>query len=140
MASTETSSVGAGRVGKVAFSAESRLHRDKLGRGQRILCVPRKPEPVAVQIPTHEAKTPRLLDLNRATAASFCQVCAAEILKDMRKWIGWIQEVPGVNSRGRTRKELVENLQSALKEALEMNRAAARQSAGKNFEEARISI
>ena len=40
-------------------------------------------------------------------------------------WIGWIEEVPGVNSQGRTREELLENLQDALEEALEMNRADA---------------
>jgi predicted RNase H-like HicB family nuclease len=37
-------------------------------------------------------------------------------------WIGWVEEVPGVNSQGATREELLENLQSALQEALEMNR------------------
>ena len=40
-------------------------------------------------------------------------------------WIGWIEEVPGVNSQGATREELLENLHSALEEALEMNRADA---------------
>lgn len=40
-------------------------------------------------------------------------------------WIGWIEEVPGVNSQGETREELLENLRSALDEALEMNRADA---------------
>jgi predicted RNase H-like HicB family nuclease len=38
-------------------------------------------------------------------------------------WIGWIAEVPGVNSQGQTREELLENLRDALEEALEMNRA-----------------
>ena len=38
-------------------------------------------------------------------------------------WIGWVAEVPGVNSQGETREELLENLHSALEEALEMNRA-----------------
>ena len=42
-----------------------------------------------------------------------------------RWWIGWIAEVPGVNSQGETRDELIGNLQSALEEALEMNRADA---------------
>jgi predicted RNase H-like HicB family nuclease len=35
-------------------------------------------------------------------------------------WIGWIEEVPGVNSQGATREELLANLCSALDEALEM--------------------
>ncbi len=65
---------------------------------------------------------------------------SALIRKDAKWWIGWIQEIPGVNSQGRTRKELLENLQSALKEALELNRAEARQAAGSSFEEASISV
>lgn len=36
-------------------------------------------------------------------------------------WIGWIDEVPGVNSQGATRDELLANLHSALEEALEMD-------------------
>jgi predicted RNase H-like HicB family nuclease len=50
-------------------------------------------------------------------------------------WIGWIEEVPGVNSQGATRDELVENLQSALEEALELNRADALNAAEGSFEE-----
>jgi predicted RNase H-like HicB family nuclease len=37
-------------------------------------------------------------------------------------WLGWVEEVPGVNCQGRTREELLDNLQDALREALEMNR------------------
>jgi predicted RNase H-like HicB family nuclease len=40
-------------------------------------------------------------------------------------WIGWVEEIPGVNSQGATRDELIENLASALEEALEMNRSDA---------------
>ena len=43
-------------------------------------------------------------------------------------WIGWVEEVPGVNSQGATREELLANLQSALQEALEMNRVEAKAS------------
>ncbi len=53
-------------------------------------------------------------------------------------WIGWIQEIPGVNSQGATRDELLDNLQSALTEALEMNRQDARASASKDHEEVSI--
>ncbi len=41
-------------------------------------------------------------------------------------WIGWVEEVPGVNSQGTTREELLDNLRDALDEALEMNRQQAR--------------
>lgn len=54
-------------------------------------------------------------------------------------WIGWIEEVPGVNSQGATREELIENLQSALQEALEMNRADARAACEGPFEEVSIT-
>lgn len=53
-------------------------------------------------------------------------------------WIGWVEEVPGVNSQGRTREELFENLQDALEEALEMNRADARAAASGTYEEVSI--
>lgn len=36
-------------------------------------------------------------------------------------WIGWIEEVPGVNCQERTREELLEKLQITLEEALELN-------------------
>jgi len=54
-------------------------------------------------------------------------------------WIGWVEEVQGVNSQGATREELLENLHSALKEALEMNRADALASCQGPFEEVSIS-
>jgi predicted RNase H-like HicB family nuclease len=53
-------------------------------------------------------------------------------------WIGWVEEVPGVNSQGATREELLKNLQSALQEALEMNRADALASCQGPFEEVSI--
>ena len=55
-------------------------------------------------------------------------------------WIGWVEEVPGVNSQGRTREELLENLHDALEEALEMNRADARAAAQGAFEEVSIPV
>jgi predicted RNase H-like HicB family nuclease len=53
-------------------------------------------------------------------------------------WIGWVQEVPGVNSQGQTREELLENLRDALEESLEMNRAEARAAASGAYEEVSI--
>lgn len=49
----------------------------------------------------------------------------AVIQQNGKWWIGWVEEIPGVNSQGATREELMENLRSALEEALEMNRADA---------------
>jgi predicted RNase H-like HicB family nuclease len=45
-------------------------------------------------------------------------------------WIGWIEEIPGVNSQGETREELMENPSSALTEAIELNRTEAIAAAG----------
>jgi predicted RNase H-like HicB family nuclease len=53
-------------------------------------------------------------------------------------WIGWIEEVPGVNSQDKTREELLDNLRDALEEALEMNRADARAAANGAYEEVSI--
>ena len=65
----------------------------------------------------------------------------AVIQQRERWWIGWIAEVPGVNSQGATRDELIENLQSALEEALEMNRADALAAAeGAPYEEVHVSL
>ncbi len=64
----------------------------------------------------------------------------AVIQRDGKWWIGWIQEVPGVNSQGRTRKELLDNLRSALKEALEMNRADALSASNSAYEEVSIQL
>jgi predicted RNase H-like HicB family nuclease len=43
----------------------------------------------------------------------------AVIQRDGPWWIGWIKEIPGVNSQGATRAELIDNLQSALQEAFD---------------------
>ena len=62
----------------------------------------------------------------------------AVIRRDGKWWIGWIEEVPGVNCQGETREELIANLREALVEALELNRQEARLAAGKDFEEVAI--
>jgi predicted RNase H-like HicB family nuclease len=59
----------------------------------------------------------------------------AIIKHEDRWWIGWVLEIPGVNSQGATREEVLENLRSALKEALDMNRADAVAAATGDYEE-----
>ena len=54
-------------------------------------------------------------------------------------WIGWVEEVPGVNCQEATREGLLESLRVTLNEALEFNRQDARRMAGTNFEEALIA-
>ena len=63
----------------------------------------------------------------------------AVIQRDGKWWIGWIEEIPGVNSQAHTREELLEDLRSALHEALEMNRAEALAVATGPYEEVSIS-
>ena len=64
----------------------------------------------------------------------------AVIKQDSGWWIGWIEEVPGVNCQGKTRAELLENLRSALEEALEFNREDALKAAQTHFEEEPILV
>ncbi len=66
----------------------------------------------------------------------------AVVQGDGQWWVGWVKEIPGVNSQARTREELIEDLQSALKEALEMNIAEALAATTGEYEEVglRLSI
>ena len=59
----------------------------------------------------------------------------AVIRQDGPWWIGWVEEIPGVNSQGATREELLANLRDALNEMLEMNRSEAKSAAGATYEE-----
>jgi predicted RNase H-like HicB family nuclease len=59
----------------------------------------------------------------------------AVIQRDGPWWIGWVLEIPGVNSQGENREELIENLRSALDEALEMNRTDALAAINGDYEE-----
>ena len=65
---------------------------------------------------------------------SFMNQYTAAIQRDGAFWIGWIEEVPGVNTQGETREDLLENLRSALFEALEMNREEAQRAAGDDID------
>ena len=68
------------------------------------------------------------------------QSYTAVVKQDGDWWIGWIEEVPGVNCQESTRDELLESLRVTLREALEMNRAEAKQAAGKGYEELTIAV
>lgn len=50
------------------------------------------------------------------------------VYKKQGKWfLGWVEEIPGVNTQGRTLKEAKENLKEALGLVLDVNRAMLRQ-------------
>ena len=55
-------------------------------------------------------------------------------------WIGWIEEVPGVNCQERTRVELTQSLRETLKEALQFNRQDALTAAGTGYLEEIIAV
>ena len=55
-------------------------------------------------------------------------------------WIGWIEEVPGVNCQERTHEELRQSLAETLSEALEFNRREALAAAGDNYQEEKVVI
>lgn len=64
----------------------------------------------------------------------------AIVKQDSGWWIGWVEEVPGVNCQEKTRGELVESLRATLREALELNRSEAIDAAGGSFEELEIAV
>lgn len=55
-------------------------------------------------------------------------------------WIGWIEEVPGVNCQEKTYEELKETLAITLREALEFNRQEALAAASGGYKEEKIAI
>lgn len=48
-------------------------------------------------------------------------------------WVGWMEEIPGVNCQERTYEELKQTLEVTLREAPEFNRQDALHAAGKDF-------
>lgn len=68
------------------------------------------------------------------------QCYTAVVKQDGDWWIGWIQEVPGVNCQEATREALMTSLRDTLAEALEMNRSEAREAAGADYEELTIAV
>ena len=55
-------------------------------------------------------------------------------------WIGWIEEVPGVNCQERTREELLQSLRITLGEALELNREEAIRAAAPGYAEEVVTV
>lgn len=64
----------------------------------------------------------------------------AVIKQDGDWWIGWVEEIPGVNCQEATREELLESLKTTLEEALEFNRQDAIAAAGDKYQEEQIPI
>ena len=49
----------------------------------------------------------------------------AILKRDAGWWIGWVEEIPGVNCQERTREELLVSLREALATMIDLNRDAA---------------
>jgi predicted RNase H-like HicB family nuclease len=64
----------------------------------------------------------------------------AVIKQDGDWWIGWIEEIPGINCQEQTREELLESLKITLGEALEFNKQDAIAAAGDKYQEEQIPL
>ncbi len=76
----------------------------------------------------------------RLEGRNMSKLYTAATKQDGDWWIGWIEEVPGVNCQERTHKELLESLKVTLREALEFNRQDALSAVGDDFQEEQIAI
>jgi hypothetical protein len=65
---------------------------------------------------------------------------SAVIKQDGKWWIGWIEEIPGVNCQETTHDGLIETLKITLKEALEFNRQEALKAAESNYKEEMVRV
>ena len=72
--------------------------------------------------------------------ADMNQIYTAIVKQDGDWWIGWIEEVSGVNCQEKTREELIETLKITLREALDFNRQDALAAAGANYQEMSIAL
>lgn len=60
--------------------------------------------------------------------------------KDGDWWIGWVEELPGVNCQERTEEELLESLRVTLREALQFNRDEAIKAAASGYTEVELVV
>lgn len=68
------------------------------------------------------------------------QTYTAILKQDSGWWIGWIEEVPGVNCQEATREELIDTLRVTLREMLDFNRQDAIAAAGDGYFEESLSL
>jgi predicted RNase H-like HicB family nuclease len=64
----------------------------------------------------------------------------AVVKQEADYWVGWIQEVPGVNCQEETFEELKISLEITLKEALDFNRQDAILAAGSGYRVEKIAV
>jgi len=64
----------------------------------------------------------------------------AIVKQDGKWWIGWVEEVPGVNAQAESKAELLSSLREILTEAIEFNRAEAREAAEADYTEELLTV
>ncbi len=64
----------------------------------------------------------------------------AVVKQDGNWWIGWVEEVPGVNCQEATHEDLMESLRITLKEAIGFNRQEARNAAESDYSEEIVKV
>jgi predicted RNase H-like HicB family nuclease len=64
----------------------------------------------------------------------------AVIEKKGRWYVAWVEEIPGVNTQGKTLAEARRNLKEALQLILEQNRLLAKSSAGARREVVSVEV
>jgi len=55
-------------------------------------------------------------------------------------WIGWIEEISGINCQEKTQKELMKTLSVTLKEAIQLNKEEALRAAKSGYSEALVQV
>ena len=75
-----------------------------------------------------------------SAALAVVNTYTAVVKQDGDWWIGWVEEVPGVNAQESNREDLLASLRVVLREALEMNRSEARAAAGSSYEELALAL
>ena len=68
------------------------------------------------------------------------QVYTAIIKQQDEWWIGWIEEIPGVNCQEPTKEQLLDSLRVTLREAIAMNREEVLQMAATGYIEEKIEV
>ncbi len=88
-----------------------------------------------------DSKIYRLVEADESGRLSIMTSTYTAITKrDGDWWIGWIEEVPGVNAQEESKEELLSSLREILSEALEFNRSEARQAAEDNYTEELVTV
>ncbi len=64
----------------------------------------------------------------------------AIVKQDGDWWVGWVEEVPGVNAQEHSKTELLDSLRVILREAIEFNREDARRAAVSGFIEEPLTV